>query len=160
MRERAPASTTPHSTRTRFVPAASDTTGPTIANVTFCDSRPRAYGDYQEKPDARYRAGETAWIYLDVGNLESRRRFDGGIENAIRQRLKLRDPHGTVQLDSVVVDEVLSIENEMDRDKIFLRNHFTIPAGAPAGEYRVELLVQDRFAGATTYADSSFTVAP
>ncbi len=158
LRERASVSGSPHSTRVTFVPAPSEPTGPTIERVTFCASRPRGYRDYKPQPGARYSGGDTAWIYLDVGNLESRRRFDGGIENALRQSLTLRGPNGTVLSDTVVIDEVLVIESGIDGDRVFLRNHIDIPAGAPAGVYRIDLVVVDTFAGAMTKAGASFTV--
>ena len=146
--------------RVVFVPAASDATGPTVEHIRFCASRPRGYRDYVPQPGATYRTGETAWIYFDIGNLESRRRFDGDIENALRQSLQLRDPSGTLLVDTVVVDEVLTIKSHMDGDRVFLRNHIDILADAPTGEYRVDLVVEDRIAGAMTQVDSSFTVTP
>ncbi len=158
LREQVSVSSRTHSTRVTFVPAPSDPTGPTIERVTFCASRPRGYRDYEPQPSARYHAGDTAWIYLDVGNLESRRRFDGDLENALRQSLTLRGPGGTVLSDTVVIDEVLVIESGVDGDRLFLRNHIDIPAAAPAGVYRVELVVVDKFAGAMTTAGATFTV--
>ena len=138
--------------------AGSATAGLTVTNVTFCSSEPRGYGNYQEQPGATYRAGQTAWIYLDVANIEARTGQDGQIENSLRQSIKLRDPWGRLLMQNVVVDEVRPIDKYPDR--LFLQNQILIPSGAPAGEYRVELLVEDRFAGAKTQASGRFTVTP
>ena len=142
-------------------PAAdSATEGPTLTNVTFCSSEPESYGNYQEQPGASYRAGQTAWIYLDVHNLEARTSEDGQIENSLRQSIELRDPWGRLLMEEVVVDEVRTIPWRKDPDRLFLRNHIAIPSSAPAGEYSVELLLEDRFAGAKTKAAGHFTVSP
>ncbi len=63
-------------------------------------------------------------------------------------------------MEQVVVDEVRLIGWGADPDAFFLQNFIAIPSGAPAGEYSVELLVEDRFAGATTQASRRFTVTP
>ncbi len=136
------------------------TAGPTVMNITFCSSKPEGYGNYKEQPGARYRAGQTAWIYLDVGNLESRTREDGRIENSLRQTIELRDPTGRLLMEEVVVDEVRLIGWGADPDAFFLQNFIAIPSGAPAGEYSVELLVEDRFSGAEVHAGGHFTVTP
>ena len=136
------------------------TEGPTLTNVTFCSSEPESYGNYQEQPGASYRAGETAWIYIDVRNLEARTSEDGQIENSLRQSIELRDPWGKLLMEEVVVDEVRTIPWRKDPDRLFLRNHIAIPSSAPAGEYSVELLLEDRFTGAKTRADGHFTVTP
>ena len=138
--------------------ADSATAGLTVTNVTFCSSEPRGYGNYEVQPGARYRAGQTAWIYLDVANVEARTGEDGQIENSLRQSIKLRDPWGRLLMQNVVVDEVRPVDKYPDR--LFLQNQILIPSGAPPGKYRVELLVEDRFAGATTQAGGSFTVTP
>jgi tetratricopeptide (TPR) repeat protein len=159
LREQVSASRTGYSTPSTFVPAAVEDAGPTIDHVRFCASRPRGYRDYVPQPGARYRGGDTAWIYFDVGNLESRRRFDGGLENGIRQSLKLKDAGGNLLADFVIVDEVVVIDTGIDGDRVFLRNHIDIPADTAAGDYSVELVVEDKFAGAITQADCSFTVS-
>ncbi len=136
------------------------TAGPTVTNITFCSSKPEGYGNYQEQPGARYRAGQIAWIYLDVGNLESRTREDGQVENSLRQSIKLRDPWGRLLMENVVVDERRAIGQRKDPARLFLQNQILIPSGAPAGEYSVELLVEDRFSGAEAHAGGHFTVTP
>lgn len=127
-----------------------------IDEFVFCAEQPAGHGQYEEQPDATYATGDIVWIYIDVVGFDVEDAGAGQIAVDIAENLVVRDPNG-----EQILQNDFTFDNEFDedlRDQFFVVNNVTLPSGSAAGEYDVEVTLEDELGGESTDRAETFTV--
>jgi hypothetical protein len=127
-----------------------------IDEFVFCSEQPAGYGQYEEQSDATYATSDVVWIYIDVVGFDVEDAGDGQIAVDLAENLVVRDPNG-----EEILQNDFTFDNEFDeglRGQFFVVNNVTLPSGSAAGEYEVEVSLDDGLSGESTNRTETFTV--
>lgn len=140
-------------------PTASPSPEPSLSidKFVFCDGKPQGYDQYARRDGATYGVDETIWVYLDVLNIGSESVGDEQVAINLDESITVRDPSG-----EPIIENRIEFDNQfaadVDLQTFFVVNDLHLPNDAPAGEFQVEITLEDRITGQGTTASESFTV--
>lgn len=127
-----------------------------IAEFVFCDSQPEGYDEYTERADATYAVDETVWVYLDLVNIGSEPADEDQVAVDLTESLSVTGPDGEAILeDTIEFDNAFAAD--VDLQTFFIVNDIHLPTEAAAGDYEVEVSIDDGITGDSTTVTGTFT---
>jgi hypothetical protein len=120
--------------------------GPVVRNACFA-TRVRAWGVVDRFPRAAFSPGQEVLVYFELEHLLARQSAAGhttGVDTAFRLVTAAGE-----QVQDWAFPPLVETCHAPRRD-YFVRYFLTMPAGLPAGQYRLEFLVTDTLAGGST----------
>lgn len=135
----------------------SDTNGFSIYNVVLCSENPKGYMDYEEKPNAIYKAGDVVWIYNNLKGTKYKLNPDGTNEIWLTENITLKAPNGSA-IYSKKYTFHKNLSEETDPNNIFLYNHIITKPQFNEGKYIIEMVITDKFSEKTAKILTSFTL--
>jgi hypothetical protein len=122
--------------------------GPVVRNACFA-TRVRAWGVVDRFPRAAFSPGQEVLVYFELEHLLARQSAAGhttGVDTAFRLVTAAGE-----EVQDWAFPPLVETCHAPRRD-YFVRYFLTVPAGLPAGQYRLEFLVTDTLAGGSTEA--------
>ncbi|MEF8776393.1 MAG: hypothetical protein V5A43_07820 [Haloarculaceae archaeon] len=127
-----------------------------LAEVTFCQSQPEGYEDYEPAPDATYGPADVIWVYLEPRGAAIDR---SGAAPRVRmtQSVDVVGPH-----DEVVLSDEQALERELPSpdaaDRLYLTSDVALSQPPHAGDHRLSITATDEVAAESVSETRSFTV--
>lgn len=114
------------------------------------------YGAYTPFPEARYAPGEKVILYAEIDNYHSDATADG-YRTTLASSYRLVDRHG----DEVAAGDIPKVDDLcLTRRRDFhIEYRVTLPGGLAAGEYTLELTVNDQLGDKLGHAEAPLTVS-
>lgn len=127
-----------------------------VAKFVFCDEQPAGYDQYSRRQGKTYRVDETIWVYLDVLNVGSESVGEDQVAINLDESITVTGPSG-----EPVIEDRIKFDNQfaadIDLQTFFIVNDLHLPSGASAGDYQVEVTLDDGITGESTTVSKTFT---
>jgi hypothetical protein len=127
-----------------------------IENLTFVESRPPGYREYDPVPDNTYQVSDTIWIYFEPTGFETESRPGSEVGFDLVTSLVLTSPSGTTVYDDSELIRGTVSEQEVDEEFIFW--NVAMPSDPEIGEYTAQISLEDQLTDRTTETTATFTV--
>jgi hypothetical protein len=128
----------------------------TLRAFTLVDRPAKVYGDYAPRRDAVLRRGEPLQFYLEPKNLIYERKSDGTYEVEFKADVRVLDKGGKLIFEQADFGSWQFVSRGRLQD-LFMNVKLTL-SGAPAGDYKIELVIRDGNSPKTATAAQPITL--
>lgn len=129
-----------------------------VERLRFCAEQPTGYRQYDEQPGATYAPGDVVWLYLEPSTVGTEPAGEGQVRFAFDATWTVYAPDGE-ELETFSDTVGRTVPESNDLSELFLTLNVSPSMPFDEGTHRVEIELEDTFAGTRATRSAEFEVS-